>query len=132
MTPSGCLPSSASRIASPIVICVNITDRSRSAGTTIASSSTPSGRSSNSPTGPSGGPPRPAAPTTPNPPATPSRVRTRGGSSRQQLQVPDQLGHLVPRPDQADREHGQVVGVSLGQLPEVVVVHAGGLRRGGH
>ena len=56
-------------------------------------------------------------------------VRVRSG---QQLQVPDQLGHLVPRPDQADGEHGQVVGVGLGQLPEVVVVHAGGLGRGGH
>ena len=38
MTPSGGLLAPASCIASRIVICVNITDRSRSVGTTIAAS----------------------------------------------------------------------------------------------
>ena len=38
MTPSGGLLASASCIASRIVICVNITDRSRCAVTTIAAS----------------------------------------------------------------------------------------------
>jgi hypothetical protein len=49
----------------------------RSVVTTIASSSTPSGRWTSFPTGPSAGLHRPAAATTPNPPATRSRARTR-------------------------------------------------------
>jgi DNA-binding Lrp family transcriptional regulator len=44
--------------------------------------------------------------------------------------VTDQLGHLVARPDQADGEQGQVVGMGLGEFPEVVVVHASRLGRG--
>ena len=47
-------------------------------------------------------------------------VRVRSG---QQLQVPDQLGHLVPRPDQADDEHGQVVGVFVVSGNEDFLLH---------
>ncbi len=44
--------------------------------------------------------------------------------------MPNQLGHLVPWPDQADGKQGQVLGFGLGELPEIVVVYAGGLGRG--
>jgi DNA-binding LacI/PurR family transcriptional regulator len=50
----------------------------------------------------------------------------------QQLEVADQLGHLVAGPDQADGEQGQVVGVGLGEFAEIIVVYAGGLSRCGH
>jgi hypothetical protein len=52
-----------------------LTEIRQAAVMTIASSSTPDGRSTSSPTGPSAGPPQPAAPTPPNPPATPSEPR---------------------------------------------------------
>ena len=102
-----------------------------SAATTTGSNSTPAGTSTSSPTAPSGGPLRPAASTPPNPPGTRSNLRRhqqdaqdtklrtpelRTVSSRQQLKVADQLGHLVARPDQADGEQRQVVGVGLGEF----------------
>src|SRR6266566_8601172 len=66
MTPSGGLLASASCIASRIVICVNITDRSRSAGMITGSSRTRAGRSTSFPTGRSAGPPRPVGSTPPS------------------------------------------------------------------
>ena len=60
-----------------VPVCVT---PARSAGTTTASSSTPSGKWTSSPTAPSGGPPQPAAPTPPNPPATPSERHRRASS----------------------------------------------------
>ena len=52
--------------------------------------------------------------------------------SRQPFEMTDQLGHLVPRPDQADGQQGQVIGVGLGERSSAGVRPKPGARQHGY